>query len=106
MSDRIEMTVKMQVTPAQGLALQAMFNHWNKMASWGCSRYIGFYVDGDGNFHPKAEVEFNAPMHQLTDEMAGTAVIENDGDGNLMFDCDPIAWMLHDLPEPPTEQGE
>jgi hypothetical protein len=36
------MTVKMQVTPAQALALQAMFKHWNRLASWGSSRMIGF----------------------------------------------------------------
>ena len=39
----------MQVTTSQALALQAMFTHWNKLATWGGSRMIGFYVDGDGN---------------------------------------------------------
>lgn len=47
MAERLEMTVKMQVTPAQALALQAMFQHWNRLASWGSSRMIGFFVDGD-----------------------------------------------------------
>jgi hypothetical protein len=64
MSEQIEMTVKMQVTEPQALALQAMFNHWNRLASWGSSRMIGFYADGDGDFNPKCVVSFSAPVHE------------------------------------------
>jgi hypothetical protein len=73
-----------------------MFEHWNKMSSWGCSRPISFYVDGDGNFHPKAEVEFSRPVPELTEGLAKKAVCRDDGDGNLGFDFDGIAWALHD----------
>ena len=96
MSERIEMTVKMQVTIAQGLALKAMFEHWNKMSSWGCSRDISFHVDGDGNFHPKAEISFNGEIPKLTDELSKKAISNNDANGNLGFDFDAIAWALHD----------
>ena len=94
MSDRVEMNIKLQVTPAQGLALQAMFNHWNKMSSWGCSREIAFYVDGDGDFHPKAEVAFSERIPTLSKDMAAKSVVKDDGDGKLLFDYDPIAWMM------------
>lgn len=96
MSDRIEMTIKLQVTPAQGLALQTMMNHWNLLSSWGSSRYIAFYVDGDGNFHPKAECRFSGEIPELTEEMEKKAISKDDGDGNLGFDFDGIAWALHD----------
>jgi hypothetical protein len=94
-NERVEMTIKMQVTPAQGLALQSMFEHWNKMSSWGCSRAISFYVDGDGNFHPKAEVTFSEDIPELTDEMREKSAFDEKGSGDVLFDFDPIAWILH-----------
>ena len=96
MSKRVEMTVKMQVTPAQGLALQAMFEHWNRMSNWGCSRAISFYADGDGNFHPKAVVSFDEKIPELTEEMRTKAAQDEKGNGDVLFDFDPIAWMLND----------
>lgn len=96
MTERVEMTVKMQVTKPQGLALKAMFEHWNKMSNWGCSRDISFHVDGDGNFHPKAEVTFDETMPELTEDLATKAICNNDKNGNIGFDFDSIAWALHD----------
>ncbi len=93
---RMEMTVKMQVTPAQGLALTAMFNHWNRMSSWGCSRDISFFVDGDGNFHPRAKVSFNGVAPKLTKEIEEKAICKDNGNGEIGFDYDSIAWRLMD----------
>ena len=98
MAERLEMTVKMQVTPAQALALQAMFRHWNRLASWGSSRMIGFFVDGDGNFKPKCDMSFSEPLPALTDELEKAAIASDDGHGTLNFDFDGVAWRLHDLP--------
>jgi len=98
MTERLEMTVRMQVTPAQALALQAMFKHWNRLAGWGSSRMIGFFVDGDGNFKPKCEMVFSEPLPELTDELAKAAIVSDDGNGTLNFDFDGVAWRLHDLP--------
>ncbi len=95
MTDRIEMTVKLQVTPAQGLALQAMFEHWNTLSAVGCSRNISFFVDGDGNFHPKIDIEFSEEVEELTEELRKKAVCNNDGNGELGFDFDRIAWALN-----------
>jgi hypothetical protein len=83
-----------------------MFKHWNRLASWGSSRMIGFMVDGDGNFKPKCEMTFSEPLLELTDELEMAAIVSDDGDGTLNFDFDGIAWRLHNLPanvgiEPP-----
>ena len=94
-TERLEMLVKMQVTPAQALALQAMFKHWNLLAGWGCSRMIGFYVDGDGNFKPECKMTFSDPIPELTDELEKAAIVYDDNDGTRNFDFDGIAWKLH-----------
>lgn len=96
MTDRIEMTVKLQVTPAQGLTLQAMFEHWNLLSSMGSSRYVGLFVDGDGNFHPKAQVSFDGEIPELTEELRTLSHgNETNANGDLLFDFDAIAWELH-----------
>lgn len=40
------------LTKAQAIALVNMFNEMEKFGYAGHSAYIGFYADGDGNFHP------------------------------------------------------
>jgi len=94
MVDRTEMTITMQVTPAQGLALQAMFDHWNKLAARGCSRSISFFVDGDGDFRPEAKVEFKDKVPELTDQLRKKAIRKDDGNECLEFDFDAIAWAI------------
>lgn len=95
-NEKVTMTVTMDVTVSQGLALQAMFNHWNKLSSLGGSRKIAFYVDGDGNFHPNCQTTFSdSTVPELTDKLAASAVVE-DNDGDLLFDYDPIAWKLNE----------
>ncbi len=98
MVERLEMTVKMQVTPAQALALQAMFKHWDQLANCGSSRMIGFFVDGDGNFKPKCDVTFSAPLPELTEELEKAAVTSDDGNGARNFDFDGVARRLNDTP--------
>lgn len=102
MTERLEMTIKLQVTQPQALALQAMLECWNSLASMGSSRYVSFYVDGDGNFKPKAMWEYSAPVHELTKEMrdASHAYVKTLADPNPgshsdhAFDFDPIAWKM------------
>lgn len=96
---RIALTVKMEVTPAQALALTAMFEYWNSLGSMGASRNVAFHCDGDGNFRPHCEVTTNLPDNHplplLTDHMRQKAVIEDHG-GDRLYDFDPIAWILRD----------
>lgn len=94
---RSKMVIEMNVTRPQGLALQAMFEYWNYLANIGGSRKVGFYVDGDGNFKPNCNVQFETDV-ELTDEMRQISIVE-ESDGNRTYDFDPIAWKLHDLEE-------
>jgi len=94
MTKRIHMTVTMLVTPAQALALKAMFDYWNQLSLRGATRKVGFYVDGDGNFHPKCEVTFSEELPELTDELRRAAIVE-ESDGDRLYDYDPVAWRLN-----------
>jgi hypothetical protein len=94
MSDQIKMRVEMEVTKPQAIALQAMFAYWNQLSSMGGSRYVAFFVDGDGNFHPKCDVSFSERMPLLTPKIAEKAVVEDDH-GHRKYDYDAIAWEEH-----------
>jgi hypothetical protein len=93
MPERTKMIIEMEVTPAQGLALKSMFEYWNKLSNMGSSRQVAFFVDGDGNFHPKCQMRFSDPLPDLTDELKRLAVVE-DKNGDRVYDYDPIAWKL------------
>lgn len=103
MTRRLKMTVTFEVTAAQALGLQAFFNHWNRLASWGSSRPVSFYVDGDGNFKPKCEFSFSEPVPELTAEMeklaAGGDWSTSKWDDRPSFDYDPIAGILRNQKE-------
>ena len=95
-NDRIRVAVYLTATVPQALALQAMFEYWNRLAGVGSSRRVAFYVDGDGNFHPDAQF-VNLSMEKLphlTDEMREAVVVTGKESGDYVFDFDPIAWML------------
>jgi hypothetical protein len=94
MSEKVKMTVNMEVTIPQALALQAMFAYWNLLANVGSSRYVSFFVDGDGNFHPKCDVTYDKPIPFLTDELRDLAVVKDNG-GDRTYDFDPIAWEIN-----------
>jgi hypothetical protein len=93
MSDKIEMTIKLQVTEAQALTLQAMFEYMNELGSVGASRYVAFYADGDGDFQPKAECTYSEPVRPLTDDMKKIAVVE-DNHGHRKYDFDNMGWYI------------
>lgn len=103
MTERVEMTVTMQVTVAQALALEAMFNYWSYLGNIGSSRSVGFMVDGDGNFKPKCKISFDKEIPSLTDTLAEFAIISDDN-GDRIYDFDPIAWRL-DYPHHFDENG-
>lgn len=91
----------MDVTIPQGLALKAMFDHWNRLANIGGSREVAFYADGDGNFRPEAECKFSEDVPELDDELRELARIGDDDSGTdrhgspmALFDFDAIAWKI------------
>ena len=99
-SRKIEMTVTLNVTIPQALALQAMFDHWNSLSSMGSSRQVSFYVDGDGNFHTHAQCRFSEEIPELDNhlrdlaELSGKPSIDHTGSPMAAFDFDAIAWTL------------
>lgn len=97
MSKKVKLTVEMEVTIPQALALQAMFNYWNDLSILGSSREVGFYVDGDGDFHPNCNISFlgDAKVPKLTKELAKIAVVSEDGSGNRIYDYDFIANKIN-----------
>ena len=104
MSDeRYSMTIELKgVTRAQAIALHAMFRLWRQLGMEGSSRYVGFFVDGDGNFRPDIEARFSAdPYDGLTAEQIGTLHDEAEVHKKepIMFDFDPVAWSLRALSE-------
>lgn len=92
--ERLTMTVSMQVTEPQALALQAMFRYWNTLGAMGSSRDVAFFVDGDGNFRPNCQWMFSHKIAELTPELAKLAIVE-DKNGNRKYDFDPIAWQIN-----------
>lgn len=87
-------TIRANVTEAQALALEVMIGQWNSLSSMGSSRFVAFYADGDGNFHPAARMYKPRCWRQLTDELTDAAINwEND---ICLIDFDPIDWMLDD----------
>jgi hypothetical protein len=96
-NERLKMTVEMEVTEPQALALQAMFEYWDRLASIGSSRFVAFMVDGDGNFKPRCKVSFSEPIRELTTEMRAAAVVDEKY-GDRKYDFDPIAWMVNHPP--------
>lgn len=101
MTERIYMQATFRVTPSQAVALKAMFDQWNVLAGIGSSRFVAFYVDGDGNFKPNVQTVImgDIPFPHLRKEMEKAALInakeyESGQDSILKFDYDPVAWMI------------
>lgn len=105
MSEKYDMTVEFKgITQPQAIALQAMFELWQKMGSWGSSRMVAFMVDGDGDFRPKIEVGFWKDVYKdMTPErieqlkaMAKVSRTPDDGclEDHVAFDFDSIGWSL------------
>lgn len=93
MDKRLTMTVTMTVKEAQALALQAMFECWNNYSSRGCSRWVGFRVDGDGDFHPNCKIFFSPKPRELTQELRVLAIAKDDH-GDRLYDYDNIGWKI------------
>ncbi len=91
----MKMIIEMDVKEAQALTLQAMFEYWNRLGRVGSSRFVAFYVDGDGDFRPDCEMSFSESLPSLTPKMEIVAVVEDDN-GNRKYDYDRIAWFLYE----------
>ena len=92
------------LTNAQLISLVAFFEEWRRCCSIGTSPFVGYKVDGDGNFHPKIEMQhcelddLGLTQEQF-DELKSFACV-GDRDNRrpcIPFDFDPVAWKLRDL---------
>lgn len=90
--NKVRMKIEMDVTIPQGLTLKAMFEHWGYLSAIGSSDVVGFFVDGDGNFHPNMNISFDGDIPELTDELRALAC----DDKQAVFDFDNIAWKLRE----------
>jgi len=92
---RHKLTVTMDVTAAQALALQAFFGYWNVLAQLGGSQNVAFFVDGDGDFKPNCRIDVVPAVTLLTPRLERLAVA-SDNLGERIYDYDAIAAELDD----------
>jgi hypothetical protein len=104
-AERQSMTVTMHnLTDAQAIALEAMFRLWQNLGAAGCSRYVSFFADGDGNFRPRVEIQHSRdPYPTQTEEdreaLRKAAFVTNGEEEqglSIPIDFDPVAWRLHE----------
>ncbi|MNC02771.1 hypothetical protein D3C81_691830 [compost metagenome] len=91
--DKLKMTVELNVTIPQALALQSMFEYWNELGDRGSSRSVTFFVDGDGNFKPDCTISFDGSIPKLTNEIKEVA-ISSDINGDRSYDFDALHSYL------------
>lgn len=94
MKPRIKMTVELDVTEAQALALQAMFKMWTQLGQHGYSRSVAFNCDGDGDFQPNCKCSFTPEIRPLTDEITRAVTVNQDCNVDFLFDYDPVYEIL------------
>ena len=99
MGDRGRMTVTFDVTEAQAIALRAFFEMWNHLSSAGGSRYVAFFVDGDGNFHPNCQIVMPLGVRRFLDTPEMRALAITDAHEEMKFDFDPVAWEIEEHEE-------
>lgn len=94
---KVKLSVEMELTIPQALAVEAMFKHWNYLSNIGASRVVGFFVDGDGNFHPKCKVTQHNAEVVLTEELKKLACENTDVNSHkpIVFDYNSIAVKLN-----------
>lgn len=105
-ADTLKLRVEMDVTAPQAYALQQFFRMWNMLGNVGSSRYVAFYCDGDGNFHPNCVITTDPPLPPMPQEQL--ALCEGNVDRPVIaeyhVDYDAIGWSLHGPPPPRPPQ--
>lgn len=93
MSDNVKLTIKLDVTVPQALAIKAMFEKWNELSDLKSSRYVEFFVDGGGEFNTHCQVTCDGDLPELTLPIRELALVKS-ADGTFSYDSDPIYWAL------------
>ena len=64
-NDDVSITITLDnLTEPQAIALIAMLENWETHSKWGSSRWVSFYVDGDGSFHPEIDIDVDGEVLQ------------------------------------------
>jgi len=73
----------------QAITLISMLETWEMHGEFGSSRWVSFFVDGDGSFHPKIEIDVDERVIQ-SDEVKDVAEIDTN-----KFDFDSVTgWFI------------
>ncbi len=80
-NDDVSLTVTFEhLNEPQAIALMAMLDNWEMHGRFGSSRWVEFFVDGDGPFHPSITVEASegvlSPESDAYDELADVAEMD------------------------------
>lgn len=97
MSDTIKLSVTMDVTIPQALALTEMFKYWTELGNSGSSREVVFFVDGDRNFRPNCQIVTSDPLPIISDKVRASCRGEIKAtDGSRVEIFESIAWSFKD----------
>jgi len=93
-------TLKIRIgnlTEAQAIAIEDMLRIWVMLSATGSSRWVAFYADGDGNFHPKILVDGRKPQTTTLggDPKSRWKRLSDMRGKGYFIDFDAIAWALH-----------
>lgn len=90
--ERKKLKIEMDVTESQAITINQMIKQWNQLSSLGGSRYVAFFADGDGNFHPNGKVESEWDLK--ANEDLGVFAVEKYKEGVIYMDFDPVSCIL------------
>ncbi len=91
---QLTMTIVLEnISEPQRLAIEDMLAYWRE-SNRGYSRWMAFFVDGDGNFRPKITVNGEPPKHQTEIEPGHFWTGKEPWRGEYRMDFDAIAWKL------------
>jgi len=96
--DCVSMKIELSnLTKAQAIAIEEMFAIWKDLSSVGSSRYVAFFADGDGNFHPTIAINDKLPTHKGNEVMGKDYFIEQTVTKTSAYwvDFGPITWKLY-----------
>jgi hypothetical protein len=88
--DDVSLTVTFDhLDEPQAIALIAMLETWEMHGKFGSSRWVSFFVDGDGPFHPEIDIDVDDDVMQ-SDELKNVAEIDTN-----KFDFDSVTgWFI------------
>jgi len=94
--DEVSLTVTFdRLNEPQAIALIAMFNTWEGYGRRGASRWVEFFVDGDGPFHPAIDYDIEGDIFTPDDEVFSDLADAAESAGNNAYDFDAVTgWFI------------